>query len=311
LESQGMAPPLAAVQNATMRLAVKAFLEHLQHVKRASAHTLRAYGQDLAHLHAFLVERRHPAASNVGSLTLTILRAFVASRHGVDEPSSAARRLSALRSWCRFCVKTGRMADNPAVLLATPKRPSVLPKSLTVDEAFATVAAPDAGRKLGLRDRAIIEMLYGSGLRVAELCALNCDDVDLSARMVRVMGKGKKERLVPVGSKSAEALEAYLPVRATLTGGAALFVNARGGRLSVRSVARHLARYGLVAGVRGRLHPHRLRHSFATHLLEGGADLRCIQELLGHASLSTTQRYTRVDLEHLMRVYDATHPHAR
>lgn len=292
--------------------ALNAFLDFLAHERRVSPHTLKAYRQDLGLLHSFLVEKKLPGATDVRQLTLAALRSFVAQRHGQDESTTQARRISALRSFCRFCKRTARMADNPALQLVTPKRPKSIPKSLSVDEAFAAVEAPDGDGALGVRDHAILELLYGSGLRVAELCALDVEDVDLSGNSVRVMGKGSKERLVPVGSRSAAALHVWLPLRAQLgPKDNALFLNARGGRLTVRSVARHLARYGEQAGVRGRLHPHRMRHSFATHLLEGGADLRSIQELLGHSSLSTTQRYTRVDLDHLMRVYDAAHPHAK
>jgi integrase/recombinase XerC len=292
--------------------ALQAFLTHLQHHRRVSPHTLRAYQQDLELLGTFLKERNHPAARDVKDLSLAALRSFVAARHGVDQSTTQARRLSSIRTFCRFCLKTGRLADNPALLLVTPKRPKSIPKSLSVDEAFAAVDAPSADKPLGVRDHAILELLYGSGLRVAELCGLNVMDADTSSRTVRVLGKGGKERVVPMGQKCLDALALYLPVRTTLARGTdALFVNHRGGRLTARSVARHLATYGVEVNVRGRLHPHRMRHSFATHLLEGGADLRSIQELLGHSSLSTTQRYTRVDLDHLMKVYDASHPHAR
>ncbi|MBI5494133.1 MAG: tyrosine recombinase XerC [Deltaproteobacteria bacterium] len=295
-----------------MQQALDEFLAYLAHQRRVSPHTLKAYRTDLVLLRDFLTARKHPAATEVSQLSLQAIRSFLALNHGKEEPTTQARRLSAIRTFCRWCKRTGRMADNPALLVSGPKRPKGVPKSLSVDEAFAAVTAPDADKPLGARDRAIAELLYGAGLRVAELCALDVGDVDRAGNVVRVMGKGRKERVVPFGVKCAEALTVWLPVRAGLACGTdALFVNHRGGRLTVRSVARHLARYGLEAGVRGRLHPHRMRHSFATHLLEGGADLRSIQELLGHASLSTTQRYTRVDLDHLMRVYDAAHPHAK
>lgn len=295
-----------------MRDAVEAFLLHLSAQRRVSVHTLRAYQQDLEHLQGFAARRGHPAASSVEALNLMLLRGFLAERHTLDQATTQARRISALRSFCRFCLRTGRLKDNPALMLATPKRPQSIPKALSVDEAFAAVEAPPGDGALAVRDRAILELLYGSGLRVAELCGLSVEDADLSEGMVRVLGKGRKERLVPLSRKSRTALEVWLAQRNTLgPKDEALFVNHRGGRLTTRSVARHLARYGVDTGVRGRLHPHRMRHSFATHLLEGGADLRSIQELLGHQSLSTTQRYTKVDLDHLMRVYDAAHPHAK
>jgi integrase/recombinase XerC len=294
-----------------MQEALDSFLRHLRDERRASAHTLRAYHQDLQLLVRFLVQREHPGSRDVAAVSLAALRAFLASRHDQDGPSTLARRVSTLRSFFRFCLRRGLAPDNPALTLAAPRRPLCVPKSLSVDEAFNVMTVPQGEGVLATRDRAMLEVLYGSGLRVAELCALDVDQVDLQAQVVRVMGKGRKERLVPLGAKSRQALEPYLALRPTLhPHGHALFLNHRGGRLTVRSVARHLARYGVTAGVRGRLHPHRMRHSFATHLLEGGADLRAIQELLGHASLSTTQRYTRVDLDHLMRVYDAAHPHA-
>ncbi|MEW5851660.1 MAG: tyrosine recombinase XerC [Myxococcota bacterium] len=295
-----------------MQSALSAFLGFLQAEKRASPHTLRAYEQDLTLLLDFLRERKHPGADDIQHISLVTLRAFVAARHGVDEASSQARRISALRSFFRFCLRRGIVKDNPALGLSSPKLKRSVPKSLSVDEAFNAVAQPRGDAPLKVRDRAILELLYGSGLRVAELCGLNLADVDLGSGVVRVLGKGRKERLVPMGGHCLDALKEYLPARLTLKAQSdALFVNHRGGRLTARSVARHLAAYGEAAAVRGRLHPHRLRHSFATHLLEGGADLRAIQELLGHASLSTTQRYTKVDLEHLMRVYDKAHPHAR
>lgn len=302
----------SARQDEAVRQALKSFLTHLRDQRRASPHTVKSYQQDLLLLLGFLEERKHPGAVDPAAVTLAALRGFLAARHQVDAPTSLARRVSSVRAFFRFCQRQRLCPDNPALMLVLPKRPASVPKSLSVDEAFHTVEQPDLEAPLGRRDRAILELLYGSGLRVAELCALNVGDVDLQAHVVRVMGKGRKERLVPVGSKCSQALEDYLPDRQDL--GAkdnALFVNYRGGRLTVRSVARHLARYGVEAGVRGRLHPHRMRHSFATHLLEGGADLRAIQELLGHASLSTTQRYTKVDLERLMRIYDGAHPHAR
>jgi integrase/recombinase XerC len=299
-------------QHARMQEAVDAFLTYLAAERRASEHTVRAYAQDLHHLCAFASRRQHAAAKDVGALNLMLLRAFLAERHATDEATTQGRRLSTLRSFCRWAVRNGRLKDNPALLISAPKRPKSVPKSLSVDEAFAAVQAPAGDNVLRVRDRALLELLYGSGLRVAELVALSLVDLDLGARSVRVMGKGRKERLVPLGEKSVQALEAWFAVRGSLAPvDDAVFLNHRGGRLTARSVARHLAHYGEDTGVRGRLHPHRMRHSFATHLLEGGADLRSIQELLGHSSLSTTQRYTRVDLDHLMKVYDAAHPHAR
>ena len=214
-------------------------------------------------------------------------------------------------------VATGRVSSNPARTVRSPKLPTRLPHVLPVDEVFAVLAVPGKDGPLGLRDRALFELLYGSGLRVSEACGLDVDDLDLSARSVRVLGKGRKERLCPMNPGCVAALRRWLERRGELLTGpargqdpAALFLNHRGGRLTSRSVARHLDRTVLQLALQRRVSPHALRHSFATHLLAGGADVRCIQEILGHASLSTTQRYTQVSIEQLQAVYDRAHPHA-
>jgi integrase/recombinase XerC len=232
-------------------------------------------------------------------------------------PRSRARALASVRALYRHLVTTGRVSSNPARTVRSPKLPTRLPHVLPVDEVFAVLAVPGKDGALGLRDRALFELLYGSGLRVSEACGLDVDHLDLRARTVRVLGKGRKERLCPMNAGCVTALRRWLERRGELlakpTPGqdpAALFLNHRGGRLTSRSVARHLDRTVLQLALQRRVSPHALRHSFATHLLAGGADVRVIQELLGHASLSTTQKYTQVSIEQLQAVYDRTHPHA-
>lgn len=294
---------------------IEAFLEHLEHVKRASPHTKAGYRRDLEQLRAWLVENKLPGAKDLKRLDLFSLRGFLASRYKSDSTTTVLRKVSAIRTFLRWAVKQKRIPSSPAEALDSPKRPKSLPRSVSVDEAFALCDAPDEKKPAGLRDKAVIELLYGAGLRISELCGLDLDDVDLRSLSVRVFGKGRKERVVPFHDAAREALERYLdegrPRLAQDPEERALFVGERGGRLSDRVVRRFLSRYGIEVGARGRVHPHKLRHAFATHLLEGGADLRGIQELLGHASLGTTQRYTHVDLARLTKVYDAAHPRAR
>jgi integrase/recombinase XerC len=296
--------------------------------ENASAHTVRSYGVDLAQFGEFL-RRMHPRAAEKTLLTLVdplTVRAFMASlRNRGLAPGTMARKVAALRSFLQFCCRRGLLAWNPAALVTTPKVPKPLPRHLTVDQAFQLLATPQGAAPRTLRDRAILELFYASGIRVGELTGLDDEDVDLPERVVKVMGKGKKERIVPIGRPAVEALKAYLAVRDALSGSrsgspgapgrpgsrrAPLFLNHRGGRLSARSVERVLAKYLRQSGLGKAITPHGLRHSFATHLLQAGADLRVIQELLGHARLSTTQRYTHVNLDQLMAVYDRAHPKA-
>ncbi|MBI1948095.1 MAG: tyrosine recombinase XerC [Deltaproteobacteria bacterium] len=318
-------PPEPAARVAhTLDEAIASWLSHLEHVERKSAHTLRNYANDAAQLRAFLVDKGHPGVANLKKVDHIALRGFLAARHHSDSTTSVLRKLSALRGLFAHAKRHKLIDASPAALLDSPKRPKVLPRTVSVEEAFALCAAPKARQpakpdeaqvEVPLRDRAVVELLYGSGLRVAELCGLDRADVDLAGRWLRVLGKGKKERLVPFHDACATALTAWLeqgrPALAGDDSGDALFLGARGGRLHDREVRRFLARYGVLVGARGRVHPHKLRHAFATHLLEGGADLRAIQELLGHASLSTTQRYTHVDVARLTKVYDAAHPRAK
>lgn len=302
-----------------MREAIEAFLTHLRTVRRASEHTERGYRQDLLALHAWLVEKEHPGATNLAQLDHIALRGFLAERFGKDATTSVLRRLSAIRSFFRWCVKSKRMAQSPADLLESPKRPKALPRTVSVEEAVALCEGPAANAApdpIALRDRAIVELLYGTGLRVSELCALDVADVDLRDCSLRAFGKGRKERVIPFHATCRDVVQAWLlqgrpQLLAANVEGDPLLVGKRGRRLSDRMVRRMLAARGVELGVRGHVHPHKLRHAFATHLLEGGADLRGIQELLGHASLGTTQRYTHVDLARLTKVYDAAHPRAQ
>ena len=289
-----------------MHAALEEFARHLAQVERASAHTRRAYLSDLAQLAAFLDQR----GTGLDAASRDDLRAFLASRFGSNSTSTLARKQSALRAFYEHRVRMGHIADSPARRLVFPRRRVSLPDVVSVDDCFALVDAPSGGSAAGARDRCALELLYGAGLRVSELVALDLDDV--RDGVLRVRGKGNKEREVPIVAKAKAALDAWTARRSELKPRAsALLVNRRGGRLSARSVARQLARYALAAGTRRHVHPHALRHSFATHLLDMGADLRGIQELLGHASLSTTQRYTHVTAERLLQVYEDAHPRAR
>jgi integrase/recombinase XerC len=299
--------------------AVSEFLRFAAHVRRLSEHTLRAYERDLATFRDFLVATKAKGFSDLRAVDVYVLRGFLASRHARDSTSSTLRRLSALRTFFRYCRKQKLIEQAPTDLVEGPRKGRQLPRSVSVDEAFALCAQPqktavDVDDPLALRDTAVIELLYGAGLRINELCALDLSHVDIVARTARVTGKGNKERAVPFHDLCATALTAWLqrgrPRLTTPSSGEAMFLGARGKRVLDAELRRRLARHGQQAGALARVHPHKLRHSFATHLLEGGADLRGIQELLGHASLSTTQRYTHVDVARLARVYDRAHPRA-
>lgn len=295
--------------------AVQGFLAYLEDQRHASKQTLRAYASDLAQFRKWLAERhgdRLPGPEHVDALAI---RGFVARLHNTGlAKSSVARKLSAVRSFLRHAVRSGVIDASPAEGIPTPKQPKLLPKNLTVDEVFALLDEIGGDDLAARRDRALLEFLYATGLRVGEMAALDLDDLDLSGGLVRVLGKGNKERIVPFGSKAKGALLAWLSasesIRRSGGGANALFLNLRGTRLTDRSVRRILDRRMLEAALTAHISPHALRHTFATHMLGAGADLRAIQELLGHASLSTTQRYTHVGVEALMAVYDKAHPRA-
>jgi integrase/recombinase XerC len=285
---------------------VPAFLQYLAAERGASPHTLRSYAADLAELRGFL--RTVKVASLVAADART-LRAYLGWLHGRGlAKSSIARKLATARSCFRFLARRGLVAANPARQVVSPRLPKRLPSFLPIDESNEMLDASHEATLSGRRDHAILELLYASGLRVAECCGLDLEDLDRRHGTVRVLGKGGKERMVPVGDEALAAVEAYLALRGE--GGGPLFRNVRGGRLTTRSVHNIVRRRAREAGIDRRVTPHTLRHTFATHLLGAGADLRLIQELLGHSRLSTTQRYTHVSPEHLMKVYDAAHPRA-
>ena len=293
-----------------MKKALAGFRRHLERERNASPHTVRAYvddlGQFIAHLRLEL--GREPRPRDVDVL---LLRAFLARLHREGlKKSSAARKLASLRTFFRYLCREGILHANPARALVSPRLERRIPAHL--DEAdVARLLAVDGDRDADVRARALLELLYATGIRCAELVGLDLPEADLEARFVRVLGKGQKERLVPFGAPAEKALRAYLPVRARCRPRTdALFVNARGGRLTDRSVRSIVQRRVMQAAVSQRISPHGLRHSFATHLLERGADLRSIQELLGHARLSTTQKYTHLDARHILEIYSKTHPRA-
>lgn len=289
------------------------FLRYLEVSRAASPHTVKAYAQDLKALEAYL----EPQGVGIEAANHLHLRGFLGVQSVALAASSRARRLAGLKSFYKFLARRKVIAANPARRVKAPKLPQKLPRAVPVDEAFALMGAPDAEALLGLRDRAMLEVLYGSGLRVSELVGLSLTSLDLKSGVVRVLGKGNKERICPLSDPAVDALTAWLSRRGELLAKpakkqdpSAVFLNFRGGRLTTRSVERHLDKYVRELALSRKLSPHALRHSFATHLLAGGADIRSIQELLGHASLSTTQRYTAVSFEQLQKVYDAAHPRA-
>lgn len=311
------------------------FLDHLQLNRNASPHTVVAYENDLTQFLESLAEARdlRPAALGAGHVDTIAVKDFLAALHRRRvSRASAARKLSAVRTFVKFLRRQGSLEQDPAALIKAPKRDQLIPVHLTEQDMVKLLEAPDVSEPLGRRDRAILELFYASGLRLSELVGLGIEDVNLSGRMVRVMGKGRKERLVPINQSAAAAVTAWLrdreevlsaqpqaPGRATSQArrGARipsreqpLFLNYRGGRLSSRSVHRLVRRYVAQCSSRLGISPHALRHSFATHLLQRGADLRAIQELLGHVRLSTTQRYTHVNVAELMATYQKAHPRA-
>jgi len=339
-----------------MKTAIRKYLEYLDAVKNSSPHTISNYGKDLGQFVAYLSPPGlEPPA--LDAVTHNTIREFVGHLHDHRlQKSSIARKLASLRSFFKYCVREGRLQENPARLVPTPKLPKRIPSVLSAEElngflnqlaqigpdspsrgeapqkrsrlkADSSPASPAELKDESLllrRDRALLELLYAAGLRVSELTSLNCSDIDQKERVLRVVGKGDKERIVPYGSKAQEALEKYWPLRDRLLRQAsgtrgrhrdaphteAVFLNYAGRRLTQRSVGRIVKKYVRLANVNWDLHPHSLRHAFATHLLADGADLRAIQELLGHQSLSTTQKYTHASIRQLMDIYDKAHPHA-
>jgi integrase/recombinase XerC len=306
-----------------MEQLIEQFLEHLRYERNVSGHTLRNYASDLEQFvdHVAPADpksgvRKFPELKNVDHLTI---REWLAELHSAQKKkASIARKLAALRTFFQFLVREGLLESNPAKLVSTPRQEKKLPKHLSIEEAIKFIETPDIKTDLGKRDRAMLELMYATGVRVAELTTLNLADIDFRNQLVRVTGKRRKQRIVPFGDPAASAIRDYLKVRDKFLLNSpiserddeALFLNYQGTRITTRSVGRMVEKYiKICAGVH-RISPHALRHSFATHLLDSGADLRDIQELLGHARLSTTQVYTHVSMEKLVEVYDKAHPKA-
>ncbi len=333
-----------------LKQTINNFLEYLRSVRNSSPHTVVNYGKDLEQFREYL-SPPGSQAPGVTKITHHMIREFVGHLHEQGlQKSSIARKLAALRSFLKYCVREGILKENPARLVPTPKLPKRIPMVLSAEEMSRFLdqlagthnetpprgtkmreqALPATGSPAGPprledtlllpRDRAILELLYAAGLRVSELTGLNLEDMDQKDQMLRVRGKGNKERIVPFGGKAAAAMQRYWPVRQELLRECeehgrrasvdAIFLNYRGRRLTQRSVGRIVKKYVRLANINWDLHPHSLRHAFATHLLADGADLRAIQELLGHQSLSTTQKYTHATIQQLMDIYDKSHPHA-
>lgn len=295
-----------------MQTLIARFSTYLTVERNVSPHTHSAYLSDLQDFSHFLADNYNLShARQVEEIDRNMLRRYLARIHATHNKTSINRKLSTLRSFFLYLVREGVITVSPAASLSAPRIDRYLPSVLTVDEASALMEARPANDELSLRDRAIVELLYSCGLRVSEAVGLNVGHLDFPQSLVRVFGKGRKERIVPIGGKAQEALQDYLVQRGRPDVEEALFLNHRGGRLTARSIERNLKQRLLDANISRHATPHVLRHTFATHLLDAGADLRSIQELLGHASLSTTQKYTQVSVDHLLKVYDQAHPRNR
>jgi len=304
---------------------VMTFVETLSSEKDYSENTCRAYLQDLEEFSAYIIEKRGDGRGGkrkeffgADIVDALLIRGYLGFLHKKNKKSTVARKLSALRSFFRYLVKHGAIRENPIDAILTPKQDKSIPVYLAIDDMFRLLESIETDTLLGLRNRALFETLYSCGIRVSELSHMNVEDVDFFAGLIRVIGKGNKERLVPVGSKAIEAIKAY---RQRLRAEAAaevekmepgkkgpLFLNKNKGRLTARSIARILDRLAKACGLSIPISPHALRHTFATHMLDAGVDLRAVQELLGHKSLSTTQKYTHVSIDRLMETYDKAHP---
>ncbi len=293
---------------------IKRYKQYLLYERNYSENTVRAYTTDLLHFRDFLSKNKLSAGEkdiDVAKIEETDIREYISWLYTRNSKSSISRKLTSIRTFLEFLIREGEIQKNSARLVPTPKAEKRTPAFLTVDEVFLLVEKPKDKGILGLRDRAILELLYSSGLRVSELSGIDLKDVNLDASFVKVLGKGSVERIVPLGSKAIESIRNYLVKREELKPKVGyLFLNSRGGKLSERSVARIVKKYATISGIPKNVNPHVLRHTFATHLLGDGADLRAIQEMLGHKSLSTTQRYTHASIEKIMQIYDKTHPRA-
>ena len=301
--------------------AIDRYINYIKSQRGYSDHTVRSYRADLIGFSDFLSKRRglgsdERDAIEIGEIDYIDVREYLGSMFGRYNRTTIARKLSAVRSFFYFLERDGLSDGNPAADISTPRQGKYIPAYLPIDDMFKLLKGPDRTTPSGLRDLAIIEVLYSCGIRVAELAGLNISDIDFDQRLVRVIGKGDKERIVPIGRKALKSvkdyMEAIIPWRKKIqdseTKSVPIFINYRGGRLSTRSIGSIIKKYVRGCGLMANITPHSLRHTFATHLLDGGADLRSVQELLGHVSLSTTQRYTHVSLDKLMEVYDKAHP---
>jgi len=298
---------------------IQQFAAHLRNERNVSPHTVRNYLSDLAQFQRFLVERElaldGAGGVDAGKVDIHVVRAYLASLAPDRKKSSMGRKLAALKGFFRYLVTTKRIEKDPLLLINSPKQEKPLAKFLTVDDAFHLLDSIKLENGLDQRDRAVLEVFYSTGIRVSELVGLDWADIDIQLGIIRVVGKGAKERIVPIGAVALKALESYADSvrqqwQVACRGETPVFLNHRGRRITTRSVARIVEKHLKLAGIQIKMGPHGLRHSFATHLLNGGADLRTIQELLGHVSLSTTQRYTHLNLDQLTAVYDKAHPRA-
>ena len=299
---------------------IESFSTYIRIEKNMSENTHRNYMSDLRQFFEFLKDQNLCVGKTGEKIDVTridhvVIRAYLAELYKRNKKTSIARKLAALRSFFRFLIREKGLSLNPAASIFTPKQEKHIPSFLPVDDMFRLVEQPSFSDTLGLRDKAILEVLYSCGMRVSELVGLNIDDVDFNMGIVKVRGKGKKERIVPIGKKALEALEDYMREREALrkkspseSNDSPIFLNYRGGRLTSRSVGRIVKKYTFECGVMRDISPHSIRHTFATHLLDAGADLRAIQELLGHESLKTTQKYTHISIDKLTQIYDKAHP---
>jgi integrase/recombinase XerC len=295
------------------------YAEHLRSERNVSPHTLRNYLSDVKQFHQFLRKRElgldSKGNADVRKVDVHVIRAFLAALHQDRKKSSIGRKLAALKGFFRYLLSSKEIEKDPLLLIHSPKQEKPLPTFLSVDDAFQLLGGIKIKTDLDVRDRAVLEVFYSTGVRVSELVGMNWADVDFQLGIVRVLGKGSKERIVPIGEIALEALKDYAQEQRrkwnfSCQGETPVFLNHRGERITTRSVARIVEKHLKLAGIPIKMGPHGLRHSFATHLLNSGADLRVIQELLGHASLSTTQRYTHLNLDQLTAVYDKAHPRA-
>ena len=300
---------------------IRSFIESLSYEKGYSTNTCRAYLHDLKEFTTFIHERQNLEEKNkenienfrVDQVDRLLIRGYLGFLHKKNKKSTIARKLSAVRSFFKYLIKHGVILDNPLDLILTPKQKKMVPTYPPVDDIFRLIDSVKTDTLLGLRNRAILETLYSSGIRVSELAGMNIFEVDFSKCVIRVLGKGNKERIVPIGNKALDSIQAYrkrlqVELGVEVDENIPLFLNNKKGRLTTRSIARIIEKTAKQCGILIPVSPHALRHTFATHMLDAGADLRVVQELLGHKSLATTQKYTHVSIDRLMETYDKTHP---